>query len=191
MLRFAVSSLRFACGSLRFAGWRRRGAKVPPPPALRRPPDLPDRSTGAQETFGHDLSDREDIVRELLRLSARVTRRMRRAGTVGRTIALTVRFTDFKTISRSRTLLDPTDVTQEVQATVARLYDELNLRGRALRLVGVRVEHLIAREGTDRQLVLGARERGWSEADRATDRVAERFGSSLVRRASLLSDGQG
>lgn len=154
-------------------------------------PDLPDRSTGAQETFGHDLSDREDIVRELLRLSARVTRRMRRAGTVGRTIALTVRFTDFKTISRSRTLPDPTDVTQEVHATAVSLYDELNLRGRALRLVGVRVEHLVTREGTDRQLVLGERERGWSEADRAIDQVAERFGSSLVRRASLLDQGRG
>jgi DNA polymerase-4 len=150
-----------------------------------------DRSTGAQETFGHDLSDREDIVRELLRLSARVAGRMRRAGTVGRTIALTVRFTDFKTISRSRTLPDPTDITQEVHATAVRLYDELNLRGRSLRLVGVRVEHLVAREGTDRQLVLGERERGWSDADRAMDRVAARFGSSLVRRASLLHNGQG
>lgn len=116
---------------------------------------------------------------------------MRRAGTVGRTIALTVRFTDFKTISRSRTLPDPTDVTQDVHATAVRLYDELNLRGRALRLVGVRVEHLVAREGTDRQLVLGERERGWSEADRAVDQVAERFGSSIVRRASLLDHGLG
>ena len=147
-----------------------------------------DHSTGAQETFGHDLSAREDIARELLRLSARVTRRMRRAGTVGRTVALTVRFTDFKTISRSHTLPDPTDVTQEVHATAVRLFDELNLRGRALRLVGVRVEHLVAREGTDRQLILGESERGWSEADRAMDQVAERFGSNLVRRASLLPD---
>ncbi|TQL69238.1 DNA polymerase-4 [Nocardioides albertanoniae] len=145
-----------------------------------------DRSTGAQETFARDLSDRDDIVRELLRLSARVTRRMRRAGTVGRTVALTVRFTDFTTISRSRTLTDPTDVTQEVHTTAVRLFDDLQLRGRALRLVGVRVEHLVAREGTGRQLVIGERERGWSEADRAVDRVADRFGSNLVRRASLI-----
>ncbi|MBO0842323.1 MAG: DNA polymerase IV [Nocardioides sp.] len=149
-------------------------------------PDLPDRSTGAQETFARDLSDRADIVRELLRLSARVTRRMRRSGAVGRTVCLTVRFTDFTTITRSRTLPDPTDVTTEVHAVAVRLLDELRLRGRPLRLVGVRVEGLRAREGAERQLVLGERERGWSHADRAIDQVTDRFGTQLVRRASLI-----
>ena len=64
----------------------------------------PDKSMGANETFGHDTDDRAVIVRELLRLTDQVTTRMRVAGVAGRTVTLTVRFADFTTITRSRTL---------------------------------------------------------------------------------------
>ena len=57
------------------------------------------------------------VLRELLRLSAKVTARMRTAGVAGRTVTLKVRFADFTTITRSRTLGDATDVTGEVHAT--------------------------------------------------------------------------
>src|SRR3954452_12471480 len=74
----------------------------------------PDKSMGANEAFGHDTDDREVIVRELLRLTDRVTTRMRVAGVAGRTVTITVWFADFTTITRSRTLAEATDVTQEV-----------------------------------------------------------------------------
>jgi DNA polymerase-4 len=153
----------------------------------RRGPDEPDRSMGADETFGRDIDDREVVLRELLRLSARVTGRMRVAGVAGRTVTLKVRFADFTTITRSRTLPEATDVTQEVYRTATRLYDALGLQRARLRLVGVRVEGLVPRETVQRQLVLGERDRGWSEADRAVDRAARRFGSAAVRPASLLA----
>ena len=50
----------------------------------------------------------------------------------------------------------------------------------------VRVEGLVARETVQRQLVLGEREHGWSDADRAVDRATLRFGKAAVRPASLL-----
>jgi DNA polymerase IV len=53
--------------------------------------------------------------------------------------------------------------------------------------VGVRLEGLVPRERVHRQLVLGERDRGWPEADRAADRVARRFGTDAVRPASLLT----
>ena len=146
----------------------------------------PDKSIGANETFGHDTDDRAAIVRELLRLTDRVTTRMRVSGVAGRTVTLTVRFADFTTITRSRTLPEATDVTQEVYRQAVRSYDALGLQRARIRLVGVRVEGLIPRERVHRQLVLGERERGWSEADRATDRVVRRFGAGTVRPASLL-----
>jgi DNA polymerase-4 len=147
----------------------------------------PDKSMGAQETFGRDTDDREVIVRELLRLSARVSGRMRVAGVAGRTVSITVRFADFTTLTRSRTLPEATDVTQEIYRTATRLYDALGLQRARLRLVGVRVEGLVPRQTVQRQLVLGEREHGWSDADRAVDRATRRFGAAAVRPASLLS----
>jgi DNA polymerase-4 len=146
----------------------------------------PDKSMGANETFGHDTDDRASIVRELLRLTHRVTNRMRVAGVAGRTVTLTVRFADFTTITRSRTLPEATDVTQEIYRQAVRSYDALGLQRARIRLVGVRVEGLVPRDRVQRQLVLGERDRGWAEADRAADRVVRRFGTGTVLPASLL-----
>ncbi|MGZ5405435.1 MAG: DNA polymerase IV, partial [Nocardioides sp.] len=100
----------------------------------------PDKSMGAQETFGRDTDDREVVIRELLRLASTVGRRMRVAGVAGRTVTLTVRFADFTTLTRSRTLPEATDVTVEIYRAVTRLYDALGLQRARVRLVGVRVE---------------------------------------------------
>lgn len=152
----------------------------------------PEGSMGSQHTLAVDLSDRARLHREVLRLASRVTARVRGAGRVGRTVALTVRFSDFTTVSRSRTLPEPTDVTQEVYDTAVALLDTLldavAPRRPSVRLVGVRVEGLRrVRDGDSRQLALGERDPGWPDADRAVDQAAVRFGSSAVRRASLLT----
>jgi DNA polymerase-4 len=151
----------------------------------------PDRSMGAQETFGFDTDDREVVVRELLRLAARVGRRMRGAGVAGRTVTITVRFADFTTITRSRSLPEATDVTVEIHRAATRLYDALGLQRARVRLVGVRVEGLVPRERVHHQLQLGEPEQGWREADQAVDRAVHRFGSGAVAPASLLTDPVG
>jgi DNA polymerase IV len=153
----------------------------------RRSDHDPERSMGAEETFGRDVADRDVISRELLRLASRVTARMRRARVAGRTVALRVRYADFTTLTRSRTLPDPTDVTAEVHAEAVRLFDSLTRRRLRIRLVGVRVEGLLPREHAQRQLVIGEREHGWPDADRAVDRVHLRFGRGVVRPATLLT----
>ncbi|MCW2785711.1 MAG: dinB [Marmoricola sp.] len=151
----------------------------------RRSEDDPERSMGAEETFSRDTADPVVIRRELLRLSGKVAGRMRRAGYAGRTVAIRVRYSNFETITRSRTLPDPTDVSSEVHAAAVRLFEALPT-GRRIRLVGVRVEGLRPRVGSERQLVLGAREHGWAEADRAVDLAGRRFGRGAVRPATLL-----
>ncbi|WP_230487147.1 DNA polymerase IV [Nocardioides anomalus] len=151
----------------------------------------PDKSMGAQETFGRDIDDREVILREVLTLSAKVAERMRVAGVAGRTVSLTVRFADFTTLTRARTIPEATDVTQEIYRAAVRLYDALGLQRARLRLVGVRVEGLVPRSSVHRQGVLGERDRGWSEADRAVDRATRRFGRAAVQPASLLDRAAG
>lgn len=147
----------------------------------------PERSMGADETFGRDTDDREVILRELLRLSDKLTGRMRVAGVAGRTVSIKLRFADFTTLTRTRTLPEATDVSQEVFQAAVRLYDALGLQRARIRLVGVRVEGLVPRESVHRQLVLGEREHGWADADRAADRAAHRFGRRIVQPASLLA----
>jgi DNA polymerase IV len=152
----------------------------------RRSDHDPERSMGAEETFGRDVADRDVVSREMLRLAGRVTARMRRARVAGRTVAIRVRYSDFTTLTRSRTLPDATDVTAEVHAEAVRLFDALGRRRLRVRLVGVRVEGLLPLEHAHRQLVIGAREHGWPEADRAVDRVHSRFGRGMVGPATLL-----
>ncbi|WP_121193944.1 DNA polymerase IV [Motilibacter peucedani] len=151
----------------------------------------PERSTGAEETFSRDVDDPRAIHRELLRLSQRTAERLRLAGHVGRTVVVKVRFSDFTTITRSRTLRESTDVAQEIYATARGLFDGLGLQRARIRLVGVRVEGLAELERTPRQLALDERATGWRDAERAADRAAARFGSGAVRPATLVRTTSG
>ena len=150
-------------------------------------PDEPDRSIGAEETFEADVDEHAVIHRELLRLAEKTAARLRTAGQAGRTVSLKVKFADFSTITRARTLPAPTDAGHEVYATARALYDGLELDRPRIRLVGVRVEGIAPAEESPRQLELGAREHGWRDADRAVDRAVDRFGSGAVRPATLVS----
>ncbi len=150
----------------------------------------PEGSMGAQHTMAADSRDRATLARELLALTGRVCARLRSAGKVATTVAITIRYSDFTTVSRSRRLAEPTDVTQDVYDVALLLLDRLGReRGtrRSVRLVGVRAEGLQSlQRWPTRQLALDERDPGWPDADRAVDRATARFGSGAVRRASLL-----
>jgi DNA polymerase-4 len=145
-----------------------------------------EKSVGAEETFPRDIDDPDVVLREVLRLSERVAARLRAQGMVGRTVVLKVRFADFTTITRSRTLADPTDVARTVYATARGLFTALGLDRARLRLVGVRVEGLRETGTSHRQLALDERPQGWREAEQAVDRASARFGAGAVRPATLV-----
>jgi len=150
-------------------------------------PSREEKSVGAEETFDTDVDDPEVIRRELLRLSGRTARALRGAGCVARTVTVKLRLASFKTITRSRTLSEPTDVAREIYATARALYEGSGLDARArLRLVGVRATGLRPAEGAARQLAFDDRPVGWREAEQAVDRIARRFGTDAVRPATLL-----
>jgi DNA polymerase-4 len=151
-------------------------------------PLVEDRSIGHEETFSRDVDDPEVIGRTLLKLAERSAARLRATDQVARTVSIKVRFADFTTITRSRTLKDATDVGREVYATARSLYDALGLQRARLRLVGVRLEGLVDADRATRQLALDERPIGWREADRAVDAASARFGAGSVRPASLVPD---
>ncbi|MEJ7707965.1 MAG: DNA polymerase IV [Nocardioidaceae bacterium] len=152
----------------------------------RRGPDEPEHSMGSDETFHRDVDDSAVVLRELLRLSTKVAARMRAAHVKGRTITLRVRFYDFTTITRSRTLRNATDLTPEIYGTAADVFVALGLQRARIRMVGVRVDNLIDAAAATRQLMLGERQHGWEDAERAVDRAVHRFGGAAVKPATLL-----
>ena len=149
-------------------------------------PTSRERSIGADETFSYDVDDPAYIHRELLKLSDRTAARVRAAGMVGRTVTVKVRFADFTTITRSRTLRDPTDVSRDIFATALSLFDGLGLQRARLRLVGVRMTGLMDSDRAPIQGLLDEPAHGWRDADRAVDRASARFGAGAVRPASLV-----
>ncbi len=146
----------------------------------------PEKSVGNEETFSKDLDQAEDILREVLRLSEKVAARLRQAGLMGRTITLKVRFSNFSTITRSKTLLDPTDVAKEIYEVAKSLFEGLKPDQVRVRLVGVRVEKLVEEQEANRQLLLGENEKGWREIDKASDKANARFGDEAIKPARLL-----
>lgn len=148
-------------------------------------PEHVEKSIGAEVTFDTDVTDPGEIRRSLLALADKAGARLRAAGQVGRTVSLKVRFADFRTISRSRTLAVPTDTAREMFDTAWALWEAL-APGEPVRLVGVRMEGLAPAGETPQQLTLGAPERGWREAEAAADAAAARFGRSVIGPASLL-----
>ena len=138
-----------------------------------------------------DVDDPEVIRRELLRLSGRTAAALRAAGCVARTVTVKLRLASFKTITRSRTLAEPTDVAREIYATACALYEGSGLDSRArLRLVGVRATGLRPVTGATRQLAFDDRPAGWREAEQAVDRITSRFGTDAVRPAALFGSSQ-
>ncbi len=119
-------------------------------------PRREEKSVGAEETFPADVDDPEVIKKELLRLSGRTAQALRAAGCVARTVTVKLRLASFKTITRSRTLGEPTDVAREIYTAACALYEGSGLDGRArLRLVGVRATGL--RPATGRRAAAGVR----------------------------------
>ncbi len=149
-------------------------------------PDEPDKSISAAETFAEDLEDPDEILREFLRLIEKATGRMRKRNLAAQTVSIKVRFSDFKTITRSKTLELPVIGVQESYEVVKKLYLGLKLDRARLRLVGVALENLIDQSAAPQQLILGEREKGWREATEAIDRATARFGKGSVRPARLV-----
>jgi DNA polymerase-4 len=150
-----------------------------------------EKSIGAEETFATDTADQAVLHRELLRLSHRTAARLRASGMVARTVALKLRFADFSTITRSRTVPTPVDSAQLIYAVVLQLLEAAGNRGMAVRLVGVRAEQLEDASRTSLQLSIDRRDDNWRAAEQALDEVARKFGNKSVLPARLMEPGTG
>ena len=148
-------------------------------------------SVGSQCALGRGPHSAASLDGTVIGLVDRVTRRMRRAGRVGRTVTLRLRFDDFRRATRSHTLPRATSQTETViDAVRALLSDAMPMiRERGVTLVGIAMANL---DGDDAvQLALPFEERHAPALDAVIDGVRERFGNDAVGRAVLLGRRMG
>ncbi|MHA7304592.1 DNA polymerase IV [Arthrobacter sp. TMN-49] len=145
-----------------------------------------EKSIGAEETFAQDTFDDDVLTRELLRLSHRVAARLRVAHLSGRTLALKIKYTDFSTITRSKTLGAGTDSAAQIYAGAVVLLQALGARPQSVRLIGVRMDQLESVDSAPLQFSLDPREDNSRSTEVVGDAIAARFGSAKIVPARLL-----
>ena len=148
-------------------------------------------SIGSQRARGRRPWSPEEVDADLVALVDRVTRRLRAARRVGRTVVLRLRFDDFTRATRSHTLPHPTASTAVILGC-ARLLLRASLpllEQRGLTLVGIAVANLDDARVTQLTLPLGGRDD--DALDAVVDEVRERFGTDALRRAVLLDRSPG
>jgi DNA polymerase IV len=148
------------------------------------------RSIGSQRALGRSRKSPDAVEAVVVALVDRVTRRMRAAGRVGRTVVLRLRFDDFSRATRSHTLPRPTAQTERILATAKELlaiaWPMIERQG--LTLVGVTVANLD--DARALPLTLPLDPDGADALDAALDEVRDRFGAAAVTRAVLLGRDQ-
>jgi len=143
------------------------------------------KSIGHEHTFDVDTSDRETIERTLLAMADGVAGRLRASGVKAGTIAVKVRDSSFRTITRQRTLDEPTDLTEPIWRTALELAAP-EVRGIRVRLLGVTASNLGA---PDQLPLFGPLDDRRRRAVEAADRLRRRYGERAVTRARLLGTG--
>jgi DNA polymerase-4 len=143
--------------------------------------DAEAKSLSHNQTFGEDTNDRPTLESTLSYLCQKAAKRVRDAGLYARTVSLTLRYADFKTISRSHTLAEPSDLDTVFFRAVGELFQRAWDGSARLRLVGVEFSHFSAGASGQLDLLDPGRREKLERLARATDRLRDKFGFSKVQ----------
>jgi DNA polymerase-4 len=150
--------------------------------------DAEAKSLSHHQTFGEDTADRGLLASRLSYLCQKGSKRVRDAGLYARTITLTLRYSNFKTISRSQTLADPSDLDAVFLRAVGGLFGSVWDGASKLRLVGVEFSNFSARSSGQLDLLDPERREKLERLARATDRLRDKFGFSKVQLGGSLGN---
>ena len=143
-----------------------------------------EKSVGMERTFEEDVRSRADIEEFILAASHDCARRLRAGGVVGWTVGIKMRGTDFHTITRSVSLVAPTDTGRDIAQAAQGLFAREDMPIGGVRLFGVRVEGLQARSGG--VAVTLDRDERPAASERAMDQIRDKFGAGALAPATLL-----
>jgi DNA polymerase-4 len=145
------------------------------------------KSVSHEETFGRDIDDQEELLREILALSYKVGARLRAGGYRARTLTLKIRLASFTTMTRSKTLQMPTDLAADINGVAKALFQAVPGTRRRVRLLGVAASGLVPAGEEQLALLKGDR---WGDVERTVDRIDKRFGKDTAFPAALLDRGR-
>jgi DNA polymerase IV len=140
------------------------------------------RSVSHEHTFNVDTAEADKLEAMLARLAEMVCRRLREQNLHARTVQLKLRYSDFTTITRARTLAEPTAVDSEVFAAIRELF-RVNWNRTAVRLLGVHAAQF-GEESGQLSLAGSTSHDKWNQALSAADRMREKFGESAISMAT-------
>lgn len=146
------------------------------------------KSISHETTFPEDINDSDILRAWLLELTEQVGRRLRDSDVCGRTVHIKVRYSNFETITRSKSLSEPTNVTNTLWNTVSAMFaNELPKRPLVIRLLGMGVSNLQKPQPLQQTLFADPPdEERHSKLDEVADKIRERFGTTSLRRASTV-----
>lgn len=142
------------------------------------------KSCSAEDTFAQDIKDLDELRKWLLTQADQVGRELRRDGLAGKTIVLKVKFADFKTVTRSRTLHEPTNCTQLIYQVVNQLLAGLKISSK-VRLTGVGASNLFP-GGRQLKLFHDQSLARQEKLDQAMDRIVARYGAGAIQRGQVF-----
>jgi len=148
------------------------------------------KSIGKETTFSTNITEKAILIKELLKISQLVGYAARKKGYKGRTITLKIRFHNFTTFSRSKTLENPTNLDDIIFKTVVELLDKVKHKKGGVRLLGIKLSNLTL--GNERKQLKFLRDEEDKKDEKleqltqSLDKIREKFGTKAVTRASLL-----
>jgi len=148
------------------------------------------KSIGKETTFSTNITEKTVLIKELLKISQLVGYTARKKGYKGRTIALKIRFHNFITFNRSKTLENPTHIDDIIFKTVVELLDKVRHKKGGVRLLGIKLSNLTS--GNEKKQLKFLSEEEDKKEDKleqltqSLDKIREKFGTKAVTRASLL-----
>lgn len=147
-------------------------------------PSSDPKSISAEETFSHDIDSFPELEKMLLAQAEEVGRDLRKSGILGRTVTLKIKFSDFRTVTRSRTLPEPFDSTQTLFDVGRRLLRDLKL-SQKVRLIGIGISNFSS--GFRQMKIDSAHETvKRKHVDEALDLIQVRFGKDAIKRGRLF-----
>ena len=143
------------------------------------------KSVSNEHTFGKDVDDSDLIMSTLLKLSEKVGYRLRKKNLRGKTVHLKMRYEDFTTLTRNRTLMRNFNSTDTIYGTIKKLFEENYTKDRKIRLLGVGVSHFDDKTSAQRSIF--DEENGKRQKlDMLQDVLSDRYGKNIVSRAESM-----